>query len=232
MDHSYEVLANKRTESIESLERTYGWSITSAASSPPTVTMTYKSQLQLFFHPAAFASNAKSNNKPISLTYTPNQQLSTTLRFFLQLLRAALQALPQSSTRVADLLALVSGGWDTALSVREAERRLHLEGMTESRIVSDERLCISSRLLLPKVRTKVRVSFDVGASVSVNEGESMELSTSVEPSVKVVYGEQYNDKKMTEFLQKEVGNGIEGWDGAVRELRERLLARGVKGGKR
>ena len=102
--------------------------------------------------------------------------------------------------------------------------------MTDSRIVSDERLSISSTLLLPKVRTKVRVSFDIAAAVG--ESETMELSTTIEPSVKVVYGEQYNEKKMTEFVEKETTGSFESWDGAVRELRERLIARGAKGVKK
>ena len=127
-------------------------------------------------------------------------------------------------------MSLVSNGWETALSVSEAERRLNLEAMTTSRIVSDERIAISSTLLLPKVRTKVCVSFDIAAAVG--EGDGMELSTTVEPSVKVVYGEQYNEKTMTEFVENAVGGEFEGWEGAVRELRERLIARGAKGGRK
>lgn len=131
---------------------------------------------------------------------------------------------------MVDLLNLVSNGWDTATAVAAAEKRLNMEAMTESRIVSDERLTISSTLLLPKVRTKVRVSFVIAAAVGEAEGEgTLELSTTVEPSVKVVYGEQYHEKKMTEFVAKEIGEGFEGWEGVVRELREKLIARGAKG---
>lgn len=192
--------------------------------------MTYKSQLQLFFHPASFNTDNTVSNSPISLTYTgphANQQLGTTLRFFLQLLRASLQALPQSTTRVQDLLGLVSSGWDTALEIQEAERRLNLEGPTEARIVSDERLAISASILLTKVRTKVRVNFEVVAAVG--EGE---LSTSIEAGAGLVYGEEFNEKKMTEFVEKEISEGFEGWDTAVRQLREKLVVRGAKGLKK
>lgn len=139
-----------------------------------------------------------------------------------------MHALPQFSTRVADLLSLVSKGWDTAVLIAGAEKRLDMEAMTEAQIVSDERLAISSTLLLPKVRTKVRVSFDIAAAVG-EEGDGLELSTTVEPSVKVVYGEQYHEKNMTDFVAKEIDGGFEGWDGAVRELREKLIAKGPKG---
>ena len=130
---------------------------------------------------------------------------------------------------MAALLGVVAKGWDTAVLVAEAEKRLNLEAMTDSRILSDERLLISSTLLLPKVRTKVRVAFEISAGLAAEEEDGLELTTTVQPSVKVVYGEPYHEKKMTEFVAKEIGAGFEGWEGVVRELRERLIARGVKG---
>lgn len=195
--------------------------------------MTYKSSLQLFFHPSAFrnpSQDADSRpNAPIGLTYTgSNQPLPTTIRFFLQVLRASLHALPQSATKVSSLLRFVSSGWDTALSVAESERRLAIEGLTDTRIVSDERLSVSSFILLPKLRTKVRVSFDVLAAI----GEELALSESVEVDAKVVYGEALNEKKLREVLQGSVGGGVEGWDGAVREVRQLLLSKGANVVKR
>ena len=67
--------------------------------------MTYKSSLQLYFHPSAFFTTSTTMTQPsnrsnasIGLTYiNATQPLSTTLRFFLQLLRASLQALPPVS---------------------------------------------------------------------------------------------------------------------------------------
>ena len=204
--------------------------------------MTYASHLKLFFHPLAFQSGdspaQRGQNSPISLSYSGARELGTTLRFFLQLLRASLHALPQFETRVGALLGLVARGWDVATAIVDAEKRLGLEAMTEARIVSDEKLTISSTLLLPKVRTKVRVAFHITAAVAGlssgsaedgEEGEPLELTTTVEPNVEVVYGEPYHEKKMSEFVAKEIGGGLEGWEGAVRELRERLIARGAKG---
>lgn len=197
--------------------------------------MTYKNHLQLFFHPGAFLTTESPINRPnapIGLTYVgPNQPLSTTLRFFLQFLRASLQALPQSSTRVPSLLSLVSNGWDTALSVAESERRLAIEGLTDSRIVSDERLSISSFVLLPKIRTKVRVAFDILVAVG-GDGDALMLSETVEVGVKIVYGEKMNEEKLGKTVEGAVGGGVEGWEGAVRDLRERMMAGGRKGLRR
>ncbi|KAK1820587.1 hypothetical protein LTR12_005035 [Friedmanniomyces endolithicus] len=232
-------------ESISDLETTHSWTITSASSHPPTVTMTYKSQLQLFFHPAAFLNpsldqpNAKAHqrpNAPISLVYIAQprhlqqqpKDLPTTLRFFLQFLRASLHALPQSSTRVAELLGLVSSGWDAALAVAEAERRLDLEGITTSRIVSDERLAVETRMLFPGVGTKVRVGFEVSAGVG--EGLRVKVSTGVEAGV--VYGEGWDEGKMAGIVRERLsgsGGGSGGgevsgseWNEGVRALRAKL----------
>ncbi len=197
--------------------------------------MTYKHQLQLFFHPAAFlvpTQPARNRpNAPISLSYMAQdrkeqpKELGTTLRFFLQFLRASLQGLPQCSTRVSDLLNLVSVGWDTALSVAEAERRLNIETLIFSRIVSDECLTIEAIILLPAVRSKVLVTFELQAAV----GEGVVMTVTTVANVKVVYGEQYNDGKMTKFLNERIAGVAEGWAGSVRELKRKLVAAGAKG---
>ncbi|KAM0702084.1 hypothetical protein Q7P35_010994 [Cladosporium inversicolor] len=222
-------LANRFADSVKSLEDTYRWSITTATSSPPTVTMTYKSSLQLFFHPSAFRTPGQEAstrpNAPIGLTYTgTTQPLPTTVRFFLQLLRASLHALPQCTTKVSSLLHFVSSGWTTALAVAESERRLAIEGLTDTRIVSDERLSIASLILLPKTKTKVRISFDILAAI----GEGLALSESVEVDVRVVYGETLNEKKLKEVLQGNVSGGVDGWEGAVREVKAMLLSKSAK----
>jgi kinetochore protein Spc7/SPC105 len=223
-------------ESVKNLEDTYGWTITTATSSPPTVTMTYKSSLQLFFHPSAFRTSSSPPqdetprpNRPIGLTYTgTTQPLPTTIRFFLQLLRASLHALPQSTTKASSLLHFVSSGWTTALNIAESERRLSIEGLTDTRIVSDERLSIASLILLPKMKTKVRISFDILAAI----GEGLALSESVEVDVNVVYGEALNEHKLREVLKGTVKGGVEGWEGAVRELKGMVLGQGARVVKR
>lgn len=228
-------MLKRAADSIKQLEETHGWSITSASSSPPSLTMTYKSQLQLFFHPNAFLTPSQPKktcpNAPISLSYIARdrneqpQELSTTLRFFLQLLRASLLALPQCTTGVVELLALVSHGWTTALKVAHAESQLAVEGVTDVRIVSDERLAMDSILLLPKVRTKVRVTFELLAAIR----EGIELCTTVEASAKLIYGEQYDEKKMTSLIAKAVGDSYGEWANLVRGLKDRLVAQGTRG---
>lgn len=192
--------------------------------------MAYKSEVQLFFHPNAFHQETQGQerpNAPIRLTYIADgkKPLNTSRRFFLQLLQASLQGLAPCTTKISDLLSLVSNGWDTASSIVESERRLNLEALTESRIVSDEQLSISSTILLASVKTKVRATFEITASVD----DDLSMNCFVEPNVLVVYGEQYNEKNMAEFLRSQIGNGFEGWDEAVAQMRAKLIARGPKG---
>ncbi|KAK5110293.1 hypothetical protein LTR62_006146 [Meristemomyces frigidus] len=226
-------------ESITYLEETYGWKIASASSSPPTLTLTYMSQLQLFFHPAGFLVPTQSvstarPNAPIRLSYIAQdpstqqpREVGTTLRFFLQFLRASMQGLPQCETRVPELLGLVSGGWKTAQNIVEAEKRLNIETLATSRIVSDEKLAIEADILLPQVRTKVRVAFTLSASIEGKEGVGLVLQHDV--GVKVVYGEAYNEAKMIKFVGERFQGAAEQWVEAVRELKQRLLASGAKG---
>ncbi|EME89594.1 uncharacterized protein MYCFIDRAFT_185843 [Pseudocercospora fijiensis CIRAD86] len=220
----------KLKESVARLESESGWAITSASSSPSTITMTYRSQIQLFFHPRAFNNTNPNNlgqypNAPISLTYIDNkkQPLTTTLRFFLQLLQASLQAIPQHQTKISDLLSLVSSSWDQTTEISESERRLGLETLTTSRITSDEEMQVIADVLLPNVRTKVRARFEIFASVSL---AAMQMKVVVEPRVEVVYGELYDERNMTKYLKGLVG---EGWDEAVRGMWGKLVAKGAKG---
>jgi kinetochore protein Spc7/SPC105 len=196
--------------------------------------MLYKSSLQFFFHPKAFGPRADSLDAPISLSYIANPStgpLTTTLRFFLQFLRAALQALPRQSTRISSLLKLISSSWDTALLISESERRLRLETLTTSEIKGDERLDIVSEILLRDVKTKVQASLELEAKI-IGDGKELRMGVDVAPNVRVVYGEEYNEKNMTEYLKGLVDGELQGWDAAVRQMKTKLIARGAKGARK
>lgn len=198
--------------------------------------MTHLNDLELYFQPSAFNTEANTPNASISLTYigdtaTPHPRpLTTSKRFFLQLIRAHLHCIPQSQTRIAHLLTLVKNSWAAAISVSEGVRWLNMSYLTEETILSDERMAISSAMLLPPLQTKVQVTFDIGVSLGV-EG----VETLVNPRAEVVYGEKYKEDKMGEFLRQFVGETIRVggemgiWADAVDDLAGRLTARGRKG---
>jgi kinetochore protein Spc7/SPC105 len=162
-----------------------------------------------------------SNAKP--------RNLSTTKRFFLQLLQAHLHSVTQCQTPISSLLKVISSGWDTALSVSEAVRVLNLSAMTEEFILSDELMAVDSMLLLPTLQTKVRARFEVAATAVESA-----LESNVKVSATVVYGERYDEAKMSEFLTTIAGGRIGKfedmgrWAEGVEDLRVRLIRRGRK----
>lgn len=117
------------------------------------------------------------------------------------------------------------------MRVAEAVRKLTLEFPVEVQILSDERLGVEVAMLLPKVRTKVAVGFEIGAAVVVgaSEGEGG-VKSDVRVQGRVVYGEGYNEKNIGVSVNKAIaGRGFEAWDVALRELRGKLVATGWKG---
>jgi len=212
-----------------------------ASASPNTLTLTYLTDLELFFHLSSFQSSSETEqpNAPISLSYVGDEErtsnlkprsLTTTKRFFLQLLRAHLHSIPQYQTPIASLLNVISSGWNAALALSEAVRVLNLSCMNDEVILSDERMAVDTMLLLPTLQTKVKARFEIAASPV---GEAME--TNVQVQAQVVYGERYDEAKMGEFLTGFAGGpigSIEGmgrWAEGIEDLRVRLIRRGRKG---
>ncbi|KAI4111612.1 MAG: hypothetical protein LQ339_000483 [Xanthoria mediterranea] len=234
-------------ENVAALEETYGWKIISATGS--ALTMTYKDSLQLYFTPSSFVSPSSSSsppttnkdNSPISLTYIADthehqpKPLTTEKRFFLQIIRAQLQCLTQSSTSTSDLLGFVSRNWDVALTIAEEVRALTTQYITTTTILSDEVMNVQAVLLLPPIKTKLSVSFQVQARGA--EGEEQEegikegLEVAVRSDVRVVYGEGLKEGRMREWVDgrlKEEGGERGGWVRCVGRLEEKIKGRGKR----
>ncbi|TKX18425.1 hypothetical protein C1H76_9214 [Elsinoe australis] len=229
--------------SVASLEAATNWRISTATGS--SLTLNYRNDLQLFFSPTSFGtapttpsrrksrSPRKLTNAPISLTYIADSQakpspLTTEKRFFLQMMRAHLQMVDQSATSVKSLLNFVAQGWEIAISASETIRRLKLQHPVDVKILSDEALGVDVSMLLPDVQTKVTLSFEIGASIIDGE-KGIVLETAVETKGRVVYGEQYKEGKMGEFLGQRTGRVLQGAEKAVAELKVRLEKTGRKG---
>ncbi|KAH7078481.1 Spc7 kinetochore protein-domain-containing protein [Paraphoma chrysanthemicola] len=219
---------------VTALEQSHGWSITSASTT--SITLTHVNDLELYFQPSAFATGGKTPNESISLAYVGDSSsphprpLTTSKRFFLQLIRAQLHCISQSQTRISELLSLVKNGWATALSVAEGIRWLEHNYITEEFILSDERMGISANMLLPSLQTKVKVVFDIGVSLGP-EG----VQTDVGARAEIVYGEKYGEEKMGAFLRDFCGNEVRDvddmsvWADGMLDLAARLRKTGRKG---
>ena len=228
------------TASVDAITSTHGWAITSA--SGPELTLTFRSALSLTLDPSHFQPHAPESlpNGPISLVRDapppsshPDDTTATTLRFFLQLLRARLLALPQSRVPLRSALAVVAAGHALSTRVRaQADALADACFPTEARIVGDSALEIVARVLLRAVRTVVEVRFEIQVGEgpqSTAEGQGAgELAARVTVAAKVVYGEELKEGRMGEFLDDKIGGKVEGWADAVRELEARLIARGRK----
>ncbi|EXJ78675.1 hypothetical protein A1O1_09077 [Capronia coronata CBS 617.96] len=211
-----DVLAFK--SKVETIEKQTGWrmlAVEEDADEPsdcgPALTIVYKDDLRLFFHPQAFQCNTakaprrRSGRKsasvsgptaPISLTFAPTDeddleerppQLSTEKRFFLQMIRSQLHVfamMPKGSVASKTLLSTVSQGWDVACKVSEEIRLLNLVGITTASILSDEKLSIKVVLVLPDQGGRVDIDFTVTATI-LNDG-AMVASTNV--TANAVYG--------------------------------------------
>ena len=231
------------TARVSDLEKAHNWSIASANGT--SLTMTYRSTLQLYYTPASFMRNkavapsaSTISDSPVSLTYIgdaqqyKSQRLSTEKRFFLQIMQAHLQSLPHSTTKIKDLLKFVSFNWETACHISEEIRVLGISYITEATILLDEVMAIKAVLLLRDMKTKIHVGFEVKVQ---SDEKAIELDIDVQPTAKVIYGEELKEKKMAEFLQQKISGknklengGVGTWARAVLELQERLIARGRK----
>ncbi|MCJ1285991.1 hypothetical protein MMC26_005333 [Xylographa opegraphella] len=215
---------------VDALEHAHGWTIASVAGS--SITLTYRSTLQLFLTPSSFyvnkaaVSNMSKDNSSISLTYIADTQpnhpkpLSTENRFFLQIMRARLQCLRQCETPIKDVLAFVSSTWDHACRVSDEVRALNLTYITTPEIQSDDILAVKASILLREMKTKVGIVFKVDVG-----GEGLGIAVDFTTQAKVVYGEDLHESKMGDFLRQKVARDGMGWVKALRELEARLVAR-------
>jgi kinetochore protein Spc7/SPC105 len=203
--------------------------------------MSFRSELEVVFDASSFKPNncQKSITSPredsrIDIWYIANNRDLNPLPFtpekdfFLQNVREHCRSLPQSQTTIKELLNAVSVSWARAVKVTNQISALSLEYPTEVKKTSDTSIVVSSSLLLVPLETKVDFEFHLSTH-STEDGLSVVLA----PQVVVIYGERFNEKKMTEVLaSKAEGNVLESedrlWSSAVLELEEKLLARARK----
>ncbi|KAK2023502.1 Spc7 kinetochore protein [Colletotrichum zoysiae] len=219
---------------VDSLEKQHGWAVTGVSGS--AISMTYRKEIELVFDMASFQHGQK--NSRIDLWYiaanreTNPVPLTTERDFFLQCIRDHIRGLPQSRTKIADLLHLVRAAWDKANCTSNHIRQLNITFPTAVARTSDSSVAVKSSLLLSQIQTKVEVALEIRGS-SNPDG----IDFTLHPEAKVIYGEHFNTGKMGEFLTTHLGDralsqeeGAPSWSNVVVDLHERLLARGRKQG--
>ncbi|KFY31292.1 hypothetical protein V493_01247 [Pseudogymnoascus sp. VKM F-4281 (FW-2241)] len=217
---------------VDALEEKYGWTITGISGT--TLSLSLRSDLELVFDASSFITkdgqpkNAQAGNSRIDLWYiAANRErnplpLTPEKAFFVESIRDGIRGMPQAQTTVKELLDTVSFGWATSLNVVEGIEALNRVYPTEIAKTSDESIVIKSKMLLASLASKVEVSYHV-TTKNGEEGLEVQFNT----TARAVYGERFNEDSMGRFLSKGIAEG-RAWVEVVKELEERLFARGKK----
>ncbi|KHN96716.1 chromosome segregation protein [Metarhizium album ARSEF 1941] len=214
---------------VDALEKEYGWGVTGLSGT--NLSMTYRREIEVVFDVASFQPHRK--NSRIDLWYIGDnmngrlQSKTAEKEFFLQCIRDHVRALPQSRTKILDLLNIVRNAWDKA---RFLALQLHTVNITFPTYVtktSDSSVAVTSSLLLTPLRTRIETTLHLHGH-SATKGVDVEISA----QVKVVYGEHFNVNKVGEFLSSKIGDKLgdkgDDWSDVLVELQQRLIARGKK----
>ncbi|OJK03031.1 hypothetical protein ASPACDRAFT_10238, partial [Aspergillus aculeatus ATCC 16872] len=168
-------------DSVRNIERQSGWSIVSATASDgstpagPAVTMSYRHQLQLTFHPACFlisnnststTPNDQVTNTPITLKYAPTTtittkptptttpHLSAITLLVLKSLQTHLNSIPQSRTAPKHLLHFIAQAWDLTLQLEEEARLLEFCGVTKLKLLEGNDSASAKKCSTPSLRAR------------------------------------------------------------------------------
>ncbi|KAL1966659.1 hypothetical protein VTN77DRAFT_4070 [Rasamsonia byssochlamydoides] len=148
---------NTLKASVHALEAQSGWSIVSAAESSagPLLTMRYRDELQVIFHPKDFRAPGSDTPSPekmdsdmgttsVELMYRPKKgvasaaSLTPAKSLILSFLRSRIATIPRFSTSPKQLLRFISEAWNLALTLEEEMRMLEFNGVTKVTLMEKE----------------------------------------------------------------------------------------------
>lgn len=144
--------------SVQKIEHQTGWSIMSASTSAESpagamLTMAYRGQLQVKFHPGAFAtkkSAAEPTNLPLELRSIKGKAISLIASLVLQSLQRHFATIQQSNITPKQLLRFISSAWDRTIGLENEARMLEFCGLTRLTLSdpSDTSLSLRARCTL------------------------------------------------------------------------------------
>lgn len=215
---------------VDAIEKSHGWAVTGISGT--NLSLAYKREIEIVLDIAAFQTH-KPNSR-IDLWYIADarennvQPKTPEKEFFLQCIRDHIRALPQSRTKVSNLLKMVQLAWDKANLVSAQISDINVTFPTTIIKTSDASVAMSTSLLLLPLETRVEVMLNLQG-----ESGSDGLEVMIAPEAKVVYGEHFNVAKIGEFLASRIGTKVgaqeEHWSPILVELHGRLIERGRRG---
>lgn len=140
--------------SVQRIERQTGWSIISASSLPESsantmLNMSYRGQLQIKFHPSAFATKksygTEKTNQPLDLSSVKGKTISPIASLVLQSMRQHLSTITQSNITPKQLLRFISDAWDRTVGLENEARLLEFCGVTRLTLSEPENSSLSLR---------------------------------------------------------------------------------------
>ncbi|KAH8179257.1 spc7 kinetochore protein [Sarocladium implicatum] len=220
---------NALKERVDKLEKQHGWAV--AGISGTVLSMTYKREIELVFDIRSFQPHQP--NSQIEVYYIADGRrndpvpITADKSFFVASIRDHVRALPQSRTKVPDLLRTVQQSWDQAKVVSAQIERIGLTFPIKVASQDGESsVDIVSSLLLVPLKSRVEVT------LRLEPGNGAGVAISIAPQAKVLYGESFNVNKIKEFIGTRVGEIVgekeESWSEVLVELHAKLLARGKK----
>ncbi|KAI9783011.1 MAG: hypothetical protein M1816_001625 [Peltula sp. TS41687] len=218
-----------RKDLADHLEQKHGWTI--AGIEGTTMTMTFQRELQLSYDISTLTKymqpgKALEHKEPsLNVSYLEDARAKTpasvqTIKdvFVQSMNKQLVHKQPREPAGIAKLLTFVNESWGKAGVLAEEYRLLNLHFPTEVRRSPEDGLTIKSTLLLPSLRTKLQLAFEVSLF-----GEESPDVVRVSPRVAIVYGEYLDPSKMQEFLARRVGKSL---CASVKDLCGTLSTRG------
>ncbi|GKZ69139.1 hypothetical protein AnigIFM50267_004326 [Aspergillus niger] len=237
-------------ESVRNLERQTGWSIISATSPPegssagPAITMTYRNQLQLTFHPASFhtnTDNATNPDTPIDLKYAPTTdtkrttiptaQLSPISLLVLKSLQSHITSTTYQPSSPKHLLHFISQAWDLTLKLEEEARMLEFCGVTKLKL-------LEANDSSPSLRARCTLLSTGNTSQSQRRRIDVDFAVTTRILHSTTGGQESNDKSdigtldiKTDVIASKVYGFGSGNEAGLSEVEMRkILSKGLRGG--
>ncbi|KAJ5232281.1 hypothetical protein N7468_005237 [Penicillium chermesinum] len=180
--------------SVRLIERQTGWAITSASttgsSSDPLLTMLYRGQLQIKFHPGAFAGiasdDADEENVPLELAFVNGRNISPIASLVLQSLQRHLATIKHFTLAPKTLLRFVSKAWDSTLALENEARMLEFCGVTRLTLLDsqDTPLALRARCTILGHNAASSIPGHKGSAAKSSIAKRIDVDFNVKTSVK------------------------------------------------
>lgn len=224
---------------VQHIERKTGWSVLGATNHyhglhfGPSITMSYRNQITLTFHPSAFQVESPTKesvdddkiSKALELLYSPTTESKSTRRpkpppiasLVLTTLQKYIRTIPQPKITPRQLLHFVAESWNLVTNLEEETRKLSLCGRSSLRLTgTKEHHCVRARCTVltiasqheaPEMKKRLDIDFTVETRMAQSDSGPDALKKMVldtEIRVTKVYGFEADRTDVTEGRMRDI----------------------------